>query len=388
MPYSKAAPRVLGLFVKNASNSVLKLLHRLAIGHLYKMAIVTATMFFSVVVPVYNGGSEFKECLAAIQGALSPSSELIVVDDHSTDGSLDIARALGAKVFSTGSRSGPGAARNIGAQHARGEYICFIDADCVIKPDAFDKLQRLIRSNLNIDAVFGSYDDAPRHRGLISQFKNLSHHYVHQDSSERASTFWAGCGCIRRSLFFQLGGFDTDRFSRPSIEDIHLGYRAKLAGANIYLAKDIQVSHLKKWTLFNLIKTDVFMRGVPWTRLLLANRQCRVYELNLRLGQRLSVIAAGLLPLAVLFSIWSPEAALIVVFSTLLLFLCNRRFYLFLANKRGLPFAMACVPLHCLYFLYSGASFALAFLQHCFDRNEKYKLSISRTPLKDMVSRH
>ena len=344
-------------------------------------------MLYSVVVPVYNGGSDLKECLAAIKGTISPSSELIVVDDGSTDGSLDVAKMLGARVFSTGSRKGPGAARNLGAQHARGEYICFIDADCLIRPDTLKRLQRLIKSTPELDAVFGSYDDAPRDKGLISQFKNLSHHYVHQVSNERASTFWAGCGCIKRSLFLQLGGFDTDRFCRPSIEDIHLGYRAKMAGANIYLAKDIQVSHLKKWTLSNLIKTDVLMRGVPWTRLLLANRQCRVYELNLRLEQRLSVIAACLMPLATVISIWFSEAALLVVSSSLLLYLFNRDFYIFLANKRGLAFAIACLPLHFLYFLYSGLSFSVAFLQHCLDKTGDYGLSDVRTPLKEVLLR-
>jgi glycosyltransferase involved in cell wall biosynthesis len=352
------------------------------------MVTATATLLYSVVVPVYNGGSDLKECVAAIQAAISPSSELIVVDDGSTDGSFDVAKVLGARVFSTGTRKGPGAARNVGAQHAQGEYLIFIDADCLIRPDTLSKLQRLIRSNPEIDAVFGSYDDAPRDRGLISQYKNLSHHYVHQVSSERASTFWAGCGCIKRSLFFQLGGFDTERFCRPSIEDIHLGYRAKLEGANIYLAKDIQVSHLKKWTLSNLIKTDVLRRGVPWTRLLLANRQCRVYELNLRLEQRLSVIAACFLPLAAFISIWFNEAALLVVSSSILLYLLNRNFYMFLASKRGVPFTIACLPLHCLYFLYSGLSFALAFFQHCLDKTGAYRLSTTRTPLKEMVLRH
>ncbi len=352
------------------------------------MVSATATMLYSVVVPVYNGGSDFRECLATIKGALSRSSELIVVDDGSTDGSFDVARHIGAKVFSTGGRKGPGAARNIGAQHAQGEYLFFIDADCLIKPDTLDKLERFIKSNPRIDAVFGSYDDNPRDGGLISQFKNLSHHYVHQASTEKASTFWAGCGCIKRRLFFQLGGFDTDRFCRPSIEDIHLGYRAKLFGANIYLAKDIQVSHLKTWTLKTLIKTDVFMRGMPWTRLLLANRQCRVYELNLRLGQRLSVFAAWTLPLALFLSVWFHQAAFITFLSTMLLFLCNRRFYGFLTAKRGYPFVIACIPLHYLYFLYSGLSFLFASMQHVLDRSEKYKLSTSQKPIKELVFRH
>jgi hypothetical protein len=47
-----------------------------------------------------------------------------------------------------------------------------------------------------VDAVFGSYDDAPRAPNFIAQYKNLFHHYVHQHGKEEASTFWAGCGTV------------------------------------------------------------------------------------------------------------------------------------------------------------------------------------------------
>ncbi len=63
------------------------------------------------------------------------------------------------------------------------------------------------------------------------------HHYVHQQGSEDASTFWSGFGVIKRKLFLKLGGFDIKRYSRPCIEDIDLGYRLKQTGAKIHLAK-------------------------------------------------------------------------------------------------------------------------------------------------------
>ena len=78
---------------------------------------------------------------------------------------------------------------------------------------------------------------APRLQGVVSQYRNLLHHFVHQHGNSEASTFWAGCGAIRRSVFEEMGGFDEQRFPTPSIEDIELGYRLRQAGHRILLDK-------------------------------------------------------------------------------------------------------------------------------------------------------
>ena len=146
---------------------------------------------------------------------------------------------------------------------AKGEYLCFIDADCEVCHDAIADLAERLESHFEIDALFGSYDDAPAATNFIAQYKNLMHHYVHQQGNEEATTFWSGFGVVKRELFLKLGGFDVARFSRPSIEDIDLGYRLKQAGAKIHLAKELQVKHHKAWKLFGLMKTDIFDRGIP-----------------------------------------------------------------------------------------------------------------------------
>ncbi len=48
----------------------------------------------------------------------------------------------------------------------------------------------------DLAAVFGSYDDEPAAPNFLSQYKNLFHHFVHQQGSAEASTFWSGCGAI------------------------------------------------------------------------------------------------------------------------------------------------------------------------------------------------
>ena len=127
---------------------------------------------------------------------------------------------------------------------------------------------------------------------MISQYRNLLHHFVHQNGNREASTFWAGCGAIRRSVFEKIGGFDEKRFRRPSIEDIELGYRLRQSGYRILLDKRLQGTHLKGWNLYSLIRTDISCRAMPWSRLILETKKLPD-DLNLKLGQRVSFCIGG-----------------------------------------------------------------------------------------------
>lgn len=84
--------------------------------------------------PVYRGGAEFRRCLEGLTALLPPPDELIVVIDGEDDGSDPAAEAAGALVLRLPRRSGPAAARNAGAQAARGAVLFFLDADVVPAP--------------------------------------------------------------------------------------------------------------------------------------------------------------------------------------------------------------------------------------------------------------
>lgn len=318
----------------------------------------------SAITPVYNGGYPFVCCLLAMSRSEFTDWELIVVDDGSTDESAEIARQFGAKVIRTKGKEGPGAARNLGAKIAEGEYLCFIDADCEVRHDAIALLAEKLKSKSKIDALFGSYDDAPKATNFIAQYKNLMHHYVHQQGSEDATTFWSGFGVVKRELFLKLGGFDIERYPRPSIEDIELGYRIKQAGSKIYLAKELQVKHHKAWKLLGLIGTDVFSRGIPWTKLLLDNKSYMVDDLNLQTSSRISVVAAYGLLFSLFASIFQPVAIILGLALSVLLLYFNWDIYRFFNQKRGFIFALKVIPVHWLYYLYGGLSFGLGTLSY------------------------
>src|SRR5690606_38123245 len=194
-------------------------------------------------------------CLGALLASEGVDFECIVVDDASEDDSAALAERHGCQVIRLASQAGPAHARNRGALAARGSLLFFTDADCCVNPDTLRRAVETLRDP-SLSAVIGSYDDAPASPTFIAQYKNLFHHWVHQTSREQASTFWTGCGAVRRKVFLEAGGFH-EGYRKPSIEDIELGFRLRASGHAIRLDKRMQVKHLKRWRLLGLLRTDL-----------------------------------------------------------------------------------------------------------------------------------
>lgn len=316
----------------------------------------------SMIIPVYNGGESFRRCLASLEQFVPPTVEVIVVIDGGSDACEQAARSFGAKVIRLDRNRGPAYARNVGAQAARGDLLFFVDADVAIHWDTLTQVALAFESNPKLDALIGSYDDTPGAANFLSQYKNLLHHYTHQISREEASTFWGACGAIRKSVFFDVGGFD-EAYRYPSIEDIELGYRLKQHHYSIGLCKQVQVTHLKRWGVRSLLKADFFYRALPWTELIWRDRTL-VNDLNLDTNSRLSVVAVYSLVACLIcipFSFWAVNGAIVC---SLVLLLLNVSVYRFFLHKRSLPFALQVIPWHWLYYAYSGIAFVLGTVKY------------------------
>lgn len=246
----------------------------------------------SVIIPAYNASRYLRACLDRLSKS-TIAYECIVIDDGSTDDTPQVARFFGATLLSSGKRSGPAHARNIGAHHAKAPILFFIDADVCVRPGTLQRILDDFQEEPQADAIIGSYDDSPESKDFLSQYRNLMHCYTHQKGRRQASTFWSGCGAIRRTVFLDNSGFD-EGYNRPAIEDIELGYRLKHQGRQIILDPGLQVKHLKEWSFLGLVRTDIFDRGIPWTELILRDRNLP-NDLNLQLSQRVSVALVYLL---------------------------------------------------------------------------------------------
>jgi glycosyltransferase involved in cell wall biosynthesis len=325
----------------------------------------------TVVMPVLNGMSVLPQSVPALESSdLDPALwRLLVVDDGSTDGTADWIRARGHRVLSVpGGPLGPGAARNLGATRAEGDVLVFVDADVCVHPDVLTRFLDRFDREPRLGAAFGAYDTRPTAPGFVSQYRNLYHRYVHLRGAGDAETFWAGCGAVRREVFAAVGGFDVERFPRPQIEDIELGYRIRDAGWRIALDPEIESTHLKRWTFWSMVRTDLLDRGVPWMRLLLA--EPRPESLNVGAAERLRTagvgIAFALLAVALIATDWLAVWATLAVLAAVTL--SNPRLFRWFAEQRSWAFAAGVIPFHLLFHFISGWSVVIAAVGHTFAR--------------------
>lgn len=324
----------------------------------------------SVIVPAHNGSRVLRESLGALARSDLPRRfwELIVVDDASNDDTVAVAAEFADTVVRLPVKpSGPSYARNRGAEVARGDVLVFIDADVCVHPDTLRRFAWLFVDEPGVAAAFGSYDDRPPAPGLVSQYRNLLHHYVHQQSAGEADTFWAGCGAIRRQVFLDVGMYNEWHFSRPQIEDIELGHRLRDRGYRVVLRPEIQATHLKRWSLGNVLATDLKDRGVPWTRLLMQRGETiQARTLNLRLRERVCTLLTWLALLSLVVGAALRDVRPVVLAGGLLgvVLIVNLPLYRFFLRQRGLAFTLGVLPLHLGYYILNGVSVLAAFVLH------------------------
>jgi GT2 family glycosyltransferase len=334
----------------------------------------------SIVIPVHNGGDNFRRCLCSLDGFIPASTEIIIVVDGGTDESQQLAQEFNrAKVLVFPTAGGPARARNAGARIARGDIILFIDADVTVGNDIASQIAAIFDTRSDLAALIGSYDDAPGAPNFLSQYKNLFHHYTHQTGATEASTFWGACGAIRRQIFVEMGGFD-EAYRDPSVEDIELGYRLKSAGYQIQLCPTVQVKHLKHWRVVSLLRAEFFYRALPWTELIWRDRQLTTHDLNMKFSSRLSLVLAYGLIAAAIGSWWWGSGLAIACGLSLALLMLNLPVYQFFYQQRGFWFALRVIPWHWLYFLYGGLAFAIGTTRyHLYSKHQPTKISLSQS---------
>ena len=324
------------------------------------------TRGISVIMPAYNAAHYMPRVLPPLLAMRDAGEvlEVLVVDDRSTDDTAEIARKLGATILTTPKNGGPGAARNFAATKAKGDILWLVDSDVIAHPGGPAQITAAF-ADPDVHAVFGSYDDAPDDPGWMSQYKNLMHRYYHQRANREARTFWAGCGALRKDALLAVGGFDVATYTRPSIEDIELGYRITAAGGRIRVLPELLGKHLKTWTLRGAMHTDIFCRALPWSRLMIS-REGLGEDLNTSRAERAKAGLAGLLALALLLCLAAPQLWWITALLALAVAAANAPLTRFLARAAGWRVAILGTLYHQVYYLYSATVFVWCILENRF----------------------
>ncbi|MBN1522122.1 MAG: glycosyltransferase [Candidatus Aureabacteria bacterium] len=270
-------------------------------------------MRISLIVPVYNAEKHLPDLFASITYQTRPFDEIILVDNNSHDSSLELCENFRAKnsqkaVLTSRERiPGPGAARNRGINMAKGDILCFTDADCVLEKDFAGNVESFFMENGSIDILSGvALSENPLREkddlSLVEEFSLLfwsgertsgqsfplnSKSGFFSDSPFYITTFNMAC---RRRVIEELKGFAEDVMT---MEDIDFWLRACDKG---FLSEagvpNIKVFHNNRKSLSSLTHQHYsYMHSLPWIlkkhfpgRFVFAYRMRKLFSFSLFTG--------------------------------------------------------------------------------------------------------
>lgn len=200
----------------------------------------------SVIIPAYNAETVLPRCLVALEHQTLPQEqyEVIVVDDGSEDGTVDVARAHGVRVL-TQDHLGPAAARNAGAKLARADIIVFTDADCEPAPDFLERILEPFDAPI-VSGARGVY--RTQQKSLVARFVQLEYEERYQriarveQEEGGVDALDTSYAAYRRDVFLKAGGFDT-RYRHAAGEDHELSFRLAREGHIFRFVPEAAVYH-------------------------------------------------------------------------------------------------------------------------------------------------
>lgn len=173
----------------------------------------------------------------------APSYEIIASDDSKSDRSKRLVEKEFSNVsWGKGKQNGPAGNRNAGVERAKGEWIVFLDDDCIAQKGYLLAYAKAIESNPDVLVFEGRiFADRPRRTWIEGCPEN-----------EQGGMLWTSNLCVNRYLFIEMGGLD-ERF-HIAYEDVDFALRLKKRGLNSIFVKEAAVCHpwrdlgsLKNW---------------------------------------------------------------------------------------------------------------------------------------------
>lgn len=315
---------------------------------------------WSVIIPCHNAAKTLRLCLASVFAQTAEPGEVIVVDDASADDSAAIAAEFDCRVIRQRPNRGPAAARNLGAAHAVGEVLFFLDADLALEPGALEHASTALEADPGTAAVQGVYAAEPLiDDGPVERYKTLyEHHWRTRGAGPGSATLFA-LTAIRAEAFAEAGGFDE---ALRDGEDVDFGARLP-ARWTVRTDPGVRARHDDVDTLGGML-IEQWRRSLRFAELLARARRSPGPGRAVGTGSfgaatvfSCAAVAAGL-PLV----LWSPFLAAVPVGAAAVFAMANAGL-LRAAAARGAGWAVAVFGLHLLYVATAGLASAAGALR-------------------------
>ncbi|HYN97263.1 MAG TPA: glycosyltransferase family A protein [Pilimelia sp.] len=312
----------------------------------------------SVIIPNYNYARTLSACIEAAQRQTYPAIEIIVADDCSTDDSVAVARRLGVTVLESAVNAGVSTVRNLGADHARGEVLFFVDSDVALEPDAVANAVRILLAEPGLGAVCGMYQAEPMFPdSLVKRYRAIQQYVWFNEIDGPIPGLHSALFAIRTAVFREIGPFNSRlRWTEEQDYGFRLNERYM-----VWAAASVRGRHDHDGTLAVML-TKVFNRtrlGAPnWLRLgSLPGGAGTGYR---ALGSAFVLAAALSLLAAVLLGPWALLAAAVCTGVGIAL---DARTYAYALAHHGVLFGLAFAGLHLLVTLTSAVAAGVGILQ-------------------------
>ncbi|GJL79615.1 MAG: glycosyl transferase [Nitrospinaceae bacterium] len=238
----------------------------------------------SAIIVNWNGKNETADCIQSLLDQSYSNLEIIVSDNGSTDGSIEILQkqfSSSIRLLQNGSNLGFGAAVNRGLEAARGDYLIFLNNDLVLAPDSIVELVQLLQSNDDMGAAVPKILYYEK-REIINSFGVLIHftgiacpNKIDQADDLNLNLIETACGGIfmlPRKVYETTGGFDEDLFLYH--EDHDLSWRIRLNGWKIIATPKAVLYHhykfnkgIKKFYYSEKNRLHILLKNLEWKTL-------------------------------------------------------------------------------------------------------------------------
>ena len=208
---------------------------------------------FSIVIPTFNRAEHLARCLDSIRALNYPRNEfeVIVVDDGSPEsgeaGIQQFRRELSIS-YCRIEHGGPAAARNYGAEQARGKFLAFVDDDCSPLPSWLSAMEGYLEQDSSVMVAGRAINAIPRnaYSGASQALIDYLMGYFNSDPAQACFVTSNNMG-VNRERFLGVGGFDV-RFRGAGGEDREFGDRWRQLGLRVVYREDVRVMHFHQLT--------------------------------------------------------------------------------------------------------------------------------------------
>jgi glycosyltransferase involved in cell wall biosynthesis len=272
----------------------------------------------SVIIPAYNSEKTLGKCLSSLQEQTRKPDEIIVVDDGSADKTIDVVKSFKNVSLLAQAHKGPAAARNLGANKAKGKILLFTDADCVPGKTWVAEMAGPFEDK-DIVGVQGRYETGQK--GLMARFVQLEIEDRYDRMRKRKYIDFIGsyAAGYRKDIFMRHGGFD-ESFVMASGEDPDISFKLAKAGHKMVFNENAIVYHNHVDSLGTYLKQK-FWRAYWRVLLYRKHPEKMAGESYTPQTLKLQIFLLGAAFLSIIASIFSSQFLTLLTMTVLLLFI-------------------------------------------------------------------